>query len=295
MSKDNQKKLAIACSSGSFKGAFAHGVISALEVAKIRADAYAAASSSVIPLAWATINKASELGVDYWIIGSQLIKQENIGMSQISLGGITEFSPPKEQIFAVETPEFCIATSAVISQAAANETQGEKARRLGRRLLVSASKKDRSWVDENLQVALFSNKRSELHLNSDNFAEVAYASSRMLHGWDIPAWVDGKPYIDASYTCLCPAMEMVDAGYQQVIAISNEPGTLYRDMFQLEAISDNYKGANIHSIQPDVNPKELGVDFTDATVEGLVAVYRHGEEKGKEFIASVMDCGYSAF
>ena len=59
--------------------------------------------------------------------------------------------------------------------------------------------------------------------------------------------------------------------------------------------SDNYKGANIHTIQPDVDPKELGVDFTDATVEGLVAVYRHGEEKGKEFIASVMDCGYSAF
>jgi hypothetical protein len=47
----NPKKLAIACSSGSFKGAFAHGVLSALETAKIRANGYAVASSSVIPMA----------------------------------------------------------------------------------------------------------------------------------------------------------------------------------------------------------------------------------------------------
>ncbi len=69
------------------------------------------------------------------------------------------------------------------------------------------------------------------------------------------------------------------------MSISNEPGTLYRDMFQLEAIPENYKVVNIHVIRPDIDPKESGVNFTDATEEGLSAVYRYGEEKGKEFIA----------
>ena len=49
----------------------------------------------------------------------------------------------------------------------------------------------------------------------------------MLHAWDIPAWINEKPYIDASYTCLCPVIEMIDAGYKQVIAINNEPGIFY--------------------------------------------------------------------
>ncbi|WP_017316602.1 hypothetical protein [Mastigocladopsis repens] len=59
MSKGNTKSLAITCASGSFKGAFAHGVLSALEACRVQADAYAAASSSVIPTAWATIGKAT--------------------------------------------------------------------------------------------------------------------------------------------------------------------------------------------------------------------------------------------
>ncbi|AFY34572.1 hypothetical protein [Calothrix sp. PCC 7507] len=40
-------------------------------------------------------------------------------------------------------PHF-IATSTVISETAAYETQGKKARRLGRRLLVAVGKRDRS-------------------------------------------------------------------------------------------------------------------------------------------------------
>ena len=73
------KSLAITCASGSFKGAFAHGVLSALEAGKIRGDAYAAASSSVIPVAWAAIGKTTDLGVDYWFGGLQLLKQARYG------------------------------------------------------------------------------------------------------------------------------------------------------------------------------------------------------------------------
>ena len=311
---------AIACASGSFKGAFAHGVLSALEANGIIANAYAAASSSVIPSAWAVLGKIRELGVDYWLAGLHALGKPDMGMSQVVKGGIARFTPPKEQLFAAESPAYFVATSAVITPEAAQETQGEKFRRLGRRLLVSAAKKDRTWVDEHLQMRMFSNKSENISLqnqdsgkdaiqepgrdvlialspmaslgyvstlDASNFEEVAYATSRMLHAWDIPAWIDGKPYIDASYTCLCPAIEMVEAGYQTVIAIANEPGKLYRDMFQLEEIPGNYQGVNIHIIRPDVDPQELGVNFTDATPEGLSALYKHGEEIGKRMLADL--------
>jgi hypothetical protein len=284
MSIEKTKTLAIACSSGSFKGAFAHGVLSALEAAGVRADGYAASSSSVIPTAWAAIGKATELRVNYWLGGMSLLNKPNVGMSKVVLGGIEHFSPDK-RLFEPETPEYFIATSAVITPEAEAETQGEKARRLGKRLLVSAGKKDRSWVDKHLLLTIFGTKlEGALRLDSNNYAEVGYASCRMLHAWDIPAWINGKPYIDASYTCLCPAMAMVEAGYKEVIAISNEPGILYQDMFQLETISTNNKEVPIHIIQPDTDLKELGVNFTTATEEGLLAAYLHGEQKGKEFI-----------
>ncbi len=149
-------------------------------------------------------------------------------------------------------------------------------------------------MDENLQLALFSSRGAigEQYLDTSNFDEVAYTSSRMLHAWEFPAWIAGQPYVDASYTCLCPAMEMVEQGYQEIIAIATEPGTLYRDMFQLEPIPENYKGVPIHIIRPDVDLKEYGVDFTDATPEGLSTVYQHGEDKGREFIVKWMELVY---
>ena len=52
-------------------------------------------------------------------------------------------------------------------------------------------------------------------------------------------------------------------------------------MFQLEEITENYNGADIYIIKPDMDTKELGVDFTNASVEGLIAVYQHGLEKGR--------------
>ena len=280
-------KLAIACASGSFKGAFTHGVLTALESAGIRADAYAASSSSVMPTAWAAIGKTSELGVNYWLTGMEELQKPDMGISKVTIGGIKTFNPPLEKLLAAETPEYFIATSAVITSEAASQTQSEKARRLGRKLLVSAAKKDRSWVNENLQTVLFSTRVNDIYskIDENNFNEIAYATSRMLHAWDIPAWINEKPYIDASYTCLCPAIEMIEAGYKQVIAISNEPGTFYRDMFGNTEIPENYQGVDIRIIKPDRDLKEMGVDFTNATPEGLDRVYQYGQEKGREFLA----------
>jgi hypothetical protein len=282
-----RKSLAIATTVGSFKGAFAHGVLTALEEAGVVADAYAAASSSVIPTSWAAIGRAKDLGVDYWLAGLSALAQPQQNMSKVVQRGIRVFSTQlRQHLYQPQTPTLYIATNAVIDPAAAAQTQTALAQDLGKRLLRASVQKDRSWVDANLRFTLFSthHPESQYRITPNNFPAVAYASSRIMHAWEIPAWIDGKPYVDAAYTCLCPALAMVSAGYQETIAIANEPGTMYQDMFHIEPIPTHSHGVPIHIIRPDVHLKELGVDFTRATPDGLVAVYRHGKDKGSEFI-----------
>ena len=276
--------FAIACASGGFKAIFVHGVLSAFE-SVIKADAYAAASASTMPSAWAAIGKARESGMDYWLEGLK-VYHETKNMSLVCLGGVDYFNDRGgEQLFDPDRPNLYIATSKVITEEAATQTQGKQAKRLGKKLLIAAAKDDRSWVDKHLKLSIFSTGRQDdTAIDSDNFAEVVYASTRMLHAWEIPAWINQQPYIDASYTCVCPAIEMVDRGYQSVIAIATEP-ELYRDLFQQEVIPDRYKGVKIDRIKPDIDLKELGVDFFQATPEGLSAVYQHGLDKGREFLA----------
>jgi len=133
---------------------------------------------------------------------------------------------------------------------------------------------------------LFSSDRNDdLALDQDNFAEIAYASTRMLHSYGVPAWINNQPYIDASYTCICPAIEMVERGYKSVIAIATEPGNIQRDLFQLEVIPKQYQQATIYPIQPDINLKELGVDVFQAIPQGIATAYQHGFDKGREFLA----------
>ena len=281
------KTLAIATPVGSFKGAFAHGVLTALEEAGIVADAYAAASSSVIPTSWAAIGKAGILGVDYWIAGWEALQQPQQNMSKIVQRGIRVFSKQlRQHLYQPQTPALYIATNAVINPTAAALTQSHRAQDLGKQLLRASVQQDRSWVDANLRFTLFSTHHAEPYrITPNNFPAVAYASSRIMHAWDIPAWIESKPYVDAAYTCLCPAMAMVAAGYQQTIAISNEPGIMYQDMFHIEPVLTYTEGVPIQIIHPDLPLTQLGVDFTKATPAGLVAVYRHGLEKGLAFVS----------
>lgn len=283
-----RKSLAIATPVGSFKGAFAHGVLTALEQAGIVADAYAAASSSVIPASWAAIGRAGDLGVEYWLAGLAALQEPQQSMSKIVQRGIRVFSKQlRQQLYQPQTPTLYIATNAVINPAAAAETQSHQAIDLGKRLLLASVQKDRRWVDENLRFTLFSTHHQEPHLSitPNNFPAVAYASSRIMHAWELPAWIDGKPYVDAAYTCLCPAMAMVTAGYEQTIAIANEPGIMYQDMFHIDRVPSRFHDRPIHIIRPDVHLKQLGVDFTKATPDGLISVYQHGRLKGAEFLS----------
>lgn len=283
MSMTKNKQIAIACSSGGFKAIFVHGVLSAFEEAGIKADAYGAASASVLATGWAIIDRAREAGIDYWLEGLKIYDRTK-SMSQVSLAGIDYFNTHAgDELFKSRKSQLYVATSAVTNDEAAEQTQGKPARRLGKKLLIAAAKGDCSWVERNLRLDIFGD--DNLVLDRDNFAQVAYASTRMLHSYDLPAWINNKPYIDASYTCICPAIEMVERGYQTIIAIATEPGNLYRDLFQLEVIPSQYQQVPIHSIQPDMNLKKLGVDVFQATPEGIAAVYQHGFDKGREFLA----------
>jgi hypothetical protein len=283
----SDKSLAIATPVGSFKGAFAHGVLTGLEQCGIQANAYAAASSSVIPATWAALGQADELGTDYWIAGWEALQLPNQNMSKVMQRGIRSFSRSlKPTLFDITTPTLHIATNQVVTKEAIELTQTDRAKDLGKQLMLSSARNDRSWVDKHLEFALFSTRSHNSHrrITANNYPAVAYASSRIMHAWDLPAAIEGLPYVDAAYTCLCPALAMAKEGYREVIAISNEPGTLYQDMFHLDAVPDKWQHTKIHFIRPAIHLKQLGVDFTKASPAGLVNAYQYGQECGHNFV-----------
>jgi hypothetical protein len=286
-SQEKNADVAIACSVGGFKGVFLHGVLSAFEEMGFRAGAYAAASSSVVPAAAAAIGTTRDLGFNHWREGLRIINAGGQGMSGLALEGIERATPLiVDRLFRAESPRFLIATN-IVDVEGENETQGRSARRLGRLLLLSAARGDRSWIDRHLTLQLFDSKSTGENpaLSADNFKEVAYASSRMLHAWDIPAWVGERAYVDAFYHCACPAIEAAALGYSKVIAISNEP-VLYKDIFQIEAIQPSYNGTSIQIIRPSYDPVEHGVNYTTATFDGLERVFYHGADMGHSFLSA---------
>lgn len=279
--------LAIACSTGGFKGVFVHGVLSALEAGGIRAGAYAAASSSVFPAICAAIGQADEIGLRYWRGALHTLAQAGNGMSEVVLQSIADSRQQLHRhLFQRGVPRLLIAVSLVRTAAGAELAQGDGARRLGRRLLLLAARHDRTWADEHLAPAFFDSAAPDdaQRLTPENIDAVIYASTRMLHAWTIPAWIGGRPYIDASYTCACPALEVARRGYRSILAIASEPGPVYSDMFQTDLIPSEWNGVPIAIIQPDHNLATMGVDFTTITEAGMVSVYEYGKAKGQEFL-----------
>jgi hypothetical protein len=286
---DEAQSLAIACCSGGFKAIFVHGVLSALEAAGISAGAYAAASSSVFPAICATIGQASEIGLRYWHSAIHTLHQPGNGMSEVVLHSIAESRHLlRESLFQPDRPRFLIATSAVRTPEAAELTQGDGAHRLGRRLLLQAARGDRSWRDQHLEAWIFDTDApdAEHRLTPDNIEAVTYASTRMLHAWSVPAWVGDQPFIDASYTCACPAPELAQLGYREVIAIATEPGPLYHDMFQGEPIPERWGDTTIYVVRPEKDIATLGADFTSVSEAGMVAAYEYGQQVGSAFATS---------
>jgi hypothetical protein len=183
---EERSRSAIACASGSFKCAFVHGVLSVFEEAGVRAGAYGATSASALPAAAAAVGLARELGIDYWLRGIEIASEPGNGMSEVMLAGIAACAPKiRPLLFTSDAPRFLISTSAVISDEASAMTQGEKASRLGRQLLLDTARGNREWIATHLRSALFDTASidEERRLTAGNFDEVVYASTRMLHAW----------------------------------------------------------------------------------------------------------------
>lgn len=267
-----------------------HGVLAGLEQGGFRADAYAASSSSAVPAAFAAVGEAGALdGVEYWKAAGERYKAHGNSMSEAILDGLTVICPLLAgKLFAASAARYVVVTSEVVDREAAAQTQGDGARKLGQRLVISTRQRDRGWAEANLAARLFDNRSSDpdFLLRPDDLADVLYATTRMLHAWKVPAWIRGRPHIDASYTCSCPAVELVEMGYDRIIAVLPEPGTPFRDFFQASVVPDSWKGRSIQLVQPDAGLGQWGVDYMSATDEGLERAFAHGLAKGHELATS---------
>lgn len=277
---------AIACASGGFRGAFIHGVLTAFEEEGFRADTYAGVSSSALPAAVAAVGQASGVGIDHWRGLLETRARRGGDMSPVLLESIgtvvpgiigDQFAPGAARLITV---------ACAVSDAAAVETQGDGARRLGRRLLVAAARSDRTWVGANLEAILFDSAgEAGPALKAENLAAAIYASTRMMHAWSVPAFVDGAPFVDGSYLLACPGAEMAELGHGRIIAIGTQPGAVPLDLVGDRALPEEANGIPIEIIVPDLDPIALGIDVTNAAADALEAYYEHGREKGRAFLA----------
>mgnify|MGYP002713295145 CR=1 FL=1 len=279
--------LAIVGSSGGMKGIFVQGVLNAFETAGLWADAYAGASASALPVISAASKLCNFVQYNYWKRVQQLLENSKTDLSQVMYQLTWEWRSSDEpflrELFKSDRPRLLIPANYVKTKAAAEQTQTKKSRRLGRLLLLQIGKHDRTWVDENLELHLFDTQGDIHRLTSDNLTEVSYASTRMIQ-WSVPAEIEGKPYVDASYTCAFPVQEMVDLGYTEVIGISTECGEAYRDIFADTIIPDKINDTPIHIVRPAYPLQDIGVDFTSCTADGLVTAFHHGEAQGHAFL-----------
>lgn len=166
---------AIACSSGGFYGVFIHGVLSAFERAGVRAAAYAGASSAVISATCGATCMANEVGMRYWLGALAVARAPGNGMSEVVLDCIARWAPLLRPLLTPQSPRLVIASSEVVTAGAAEQTQGPRARSLGRQLLVRATRGDRSWATPHLAPRLFDTRAAGAdRLTQENFDAVAY-------------------------------------------------------------------------------------------------------------------------
>lgn len=269
------------------KGIFVQGVLHAFEKGGLLAAAYAGASASALPVLSAAAGLARFVHVRYWQRVQSLLEDPNLDLSEVMHRVTREWNAPDEPfrrvLFHQQRPRVIIPANFVCTASAAALTQSQKARRLGRQLLLDVRRKVRTWVDENLELHLFDTHSTVHQLTAHNMADVAYASTRMIH-WKVPAWIEQQPYVDASYTCAFPVAEMVALGYSPIIAIATEPGDVYRDIFADSVIRDEIDGVPIHFVRPAFDLASIGVDYTACTAQGLLEAFAHGEAQGEAFL-----------
>ncbi|MEJ2104147.1 MAG: hypothetical protein P8X47_06155 [Ignavibacteriaceae bacterium] len=280
------KDIAITTSSGGYKGVFVHGVLSLFENENFLAEVYAACSSSALVAASASIKKISTISISIWNEGNEIAKIPGNSMSNAQLLGIEKLLPALESGLFNSARRFLVSTSFVKNKEAAVETQSEKSRRLGQKLLIEAARKITTWRDNNLEHHLFDtfkDNRTRL-ITRENLKDVLYATTRMMHAWHIPAYINGEPYIDGSYTSICPVIPTAELRYKRIICVTTEQDKTKFDFFSDKYIPERLDDTEITFIKPDYNLAEIGVDFTKVLVTGLEKAFQHGVEKAKDFL-----------
>ena len=286
------KNVAIACMSGSLKGVFVQGVLYALEDAGFKADAYASCSSSTVPTSYAAIGELRNQGLGNWDDSNDILSKPGTSMSNVVLHGIDLYSPKViEKLEEGDHSRLMIVCSYVKNEEAAKITQSSSAVSLGRKLLIKGARHQSDWKDENLALHVFDteSENEELKLTPNNYKDIVYATTRMLHAWHIPAEINGKPYIDGSYTCQIPVIPLAERGYKKIIAIATEPGDIYEDFFSDKPIGNKVGESKVLWIKPGLNIKELGVDFTKVENGGIERVFDYGINAGKRFLKENKD------
>ena len=283
-------KIGIACSAGGPKGVFVHGVLVAFAEAGFKAHIYGAASSTAIVAAFAATQQLGMLrGSTYWKERHARRICNDYDIGKTLLESVSEASATLGvKLFNADSAAYAVAVCAVITKEAEELTQGPQARRLGQQLIISTRKRDKSWAEKNLELRLYETGSEDVQyrLTPQNLPEILYATTRMLHAWKTPAWIEGFPYVDASYLCECPAIELAQRGCDKVIAISPEAGQVYRDFFRAEELPPSYGKIPILIVQPLLNLTEIGVDYMNVTDEGLEKAYELGLRAGTEFLRS---------
>lgn len=286
MKKAEENEIAICCMSGGYKNVFAHGVLRAFEENGLRAKAYAACSSSTLIAAYAAINRVKLLDLSLWNDG-YITSQKTGNQSEAMLQSIQMLSTEiKNNLWKPDASRLLIATSFVKTEEAAIVTQSGNAKRLGQMLLINALRHKSDWKDRNLELHVFDTQGNDKVLTKDNFDEVAYATTRMLHAWNIPAMINKQAYVDGSYTSICPVATLAELGYKKILCISTEKEPIAYDLFSKEVIPSRINDSVIEFIKPDYDLKEMGVDFYTIAENGLDKVYNHGYEKGIDVLRS---------
>lgn len=283
---NSSNKIAICCTSGGYKNVFAQGVLMALEESNFRASAYAACSSSTLIAAYAAFGQITMLDLSLWEKGYEISQKEG-NQSQAMIYSISQISDIiKKNLWTATSSRLLVATSMVVNQDVLPIINSDQAKRLGQRLLIDSLRHRTEWKEENLRLQMFDteeNSKSKL-LTKINFDDVAYATTRMLHAWNIPAFIEDESYIDGSYTSLCPAPFLAQTlDFEKIICIGTEVSGITLDLFSDSIIPDKMYDTSIDFIKPDFDLKKIGVDYYSVLENGLEKAFEHGYEKGIEY------------
>jgi hypothetical protein len=286
----NITNLAISCTSGGYKNAFTQGVLTAFEENSLIANVYAACSSSALIAAFAAFSKIRKLDLTLWKNGYSISQEDCGDQSRAMLHTIKQLSPEIiDNLWASSSSRLLITTSFVRTNEAIIATQSDSAKRLGQMLLLNALRHNPEWKNKNLEMKLFDTlpDLTTEQLTKENFNEVAYATTRMLHAWKRPAYINNQAYIDGSYTSHCPIQFLSKLKPQKIICICTEKDKIYSNIFGTEEIPSQMDNIHIDLIKPDFDLKDIGLDFYTITDDGLEKGYEHGYKKGLSYLNGI--------